>query len=574
MLDHDQLIDIGVDLAMDVGFLDPMNYTHTAIPLSKKPGQKAINDPFFADPPMVCDVSGDLEGCMNWMQNTYVPEDYCGVNSSTFLGNHKRRQTMLEWRVVRNDPAQNGIFGPFLYEFQSNMPMPRLSQGVKGVRAFNGTPFTIANHAFGDFNGDGFADRLLPDRNGHQVDMDGFTRPVNVRLPDDDKRFVVWGDRTGLPWPATSQEWQMPDSFVKLDRSSAFLTDNGGSNGALEHLHTLKSHNTLLDFNGDGLPDLVASGGFGLVYFPNYGKGFQSDSILAKTGIDAISTVEVDVVEAVNSGHLARPTRANQKTLRKTLDFNGDGLLDIVEVNPLTKQVSVWANNGFTLASQTGYIHSDESKVAEAFLAEIRMGDAIPEVWQQWADFSDFTGDGHADVAVTEGFNRKLYKATYPVPPQFGTEAQVKSQFETPTVPPFRLRTIVSPHSAITTVRYASSNDSNVVRQDPENGYTIRKPRWVVKSISVNPGGSQPSMATDYVWVNPVWKRDLYGHWGFRGFQESGKVAPSGAQTVSRFDYDQHYAGLLAEAGDLPRRGFSQPASYCGTQLRDAACAA
>ena len=554
-VNHDQLLDLGIDFAADVGYLDPANYTPFPVLQGQTIGPKAIAstpwDQALSCPQASTGNVQSLVDCTLAAMNMHIPKNYC--QHAGVLTKHVRRQPMLEWRVLTNDPAQNGTFASAHKSFKSNMPMPRINQGVRDVRALNGTPWVSANHAFGDFNGDGFMDRLLPDRNEHLWDDDGrLRRPMRVASPDDDKRFVVFGNRKGLPWPSSDQEWQMPDHLIKLDRASTFLTDNGGNAGALEHLHTTKTHNTLLDFNGDGLPDLVATSLGGVGYYPNTGQAFQTGAIVAQSsqGLDALGIVEVDVTEAVNIGWHTRPTRARRKVLRQILDFNGDGLLDLVEVNPISKQVSVWANNGFKLSTRKSYSHRDESKVAAALLSEIRMGvDGLPpEIWETLATLSDFTGDGHADLVVTENFNRKLYKATYPVASVIiGDTNRHRSTFERTQAAPFRLRTIRGSYGAITTVDYAASNERDVVVQEPERGYSIRKPRWVVKAIRVNPGGSQPSMSTQYSWRRPVWKQDLYGTWGFRGFEQREIMLPSGAQRVHTFDYNQHYAGLLAE---------------------------
>jgi hypothetical protein len=202
-----------------------------------------------------------------------------------------------------------------------------------------GTPHTSALVA--DFNGDGFADIIVPDDNFSFAYLQGYG----------DGTFRAATDLfSPVPPPATTRAFAQviasadlngdgyPDFVVGncCDSSigvTVFLSQPDGTLGAGTNYGMGGSLTSvaIADFNGDGIPDIAALnlGGDGVQIFTGNGDGTFNPGGSYSTG-----------------GSNANGTKNGPFNQIVTGDFNKDGHIDIAVANYSSSNVSVLLNNG------------------------------------------------------------------------------------------------------------------------------------------------------------------------------------------------------------------------------------
>ena len=129
------------------------------------------------------------------------------------------------------------------------------------------------------------------------------------------------------------------------------------------------------DFNGDGLSDMLVVGADNAWVYTSYGNGFggamqwSTDGKMTPNGY----------------GGYTYP-------LTRTGDFNGDGLTDVISVNPQDGKAYVWISNG------SGFDFHPDWFPNGGFCSRF--------------DLADLNGDGMTDVIKISGSNQKVYFST------------------------------------------------------------------------------------------------------------------------------------------------------------------
>ena len=491
-------------------------------------------DPAYVDPsPGRCNQAGeDWEGAENGAEacgGLLAPNGQ--INLCDGAGAGKR---LVRWNRTRYKKNRNGDFLSVNRSIAGEIPINTITANATWSQ---GSGFARNGGGVADFNGDGFTDLLTVTQLEYGRDAGHFFQMLDRREVIGNERYIWIGDSQGGATLMEAFKWQLPPGINWPSETQEVFT------GSVDQIgnHDFLVLRGLEDMNGDGLVDLIyrrstTTGEF-LVYHPNYGQGFANYPIQLGNA-EYLSSNRSIVTDSASS----QPTQGMSFATRLAMDINGDGLTDLVELNGF--DILVYANNGhsvntqpvlFTLAND-GQGDTRNNRLLDALNAKITMGFAPdnPGEWRHTAAFQDFTGDGLRDIVLEKsGGGFTLYEAVL----SNGSEA------------PYRLIEIDNGRGARSEINYTSTANSDVVIQDPDDGYSIRSPRWVVKSVIVHTDGmlTQP-MKSEYAYVNPVHSRDLFDHSALRGFQQRIKILPSGATVVDRYDFSDHYAGLLVEA--------------------------
>ena len=497
-------------------------------------------DPAYVDPsPGRCNQPGeDWEGAENGAEACVSPLAPNGqINLCDGAGTGKR---LVRWHRTRFKANRMGNFVPIDRGIEGEIPMNTITANATWSQ---GSGFARNGGGVADFNGDGFTDLLTVTQLEYGRDAGHFYQMLDRREVIGNERYIWIGGSQGGATLMEAFKWQLPSGIHWLSETHETFTDPNDGSADFDQIgnHDFLVLRGLEDMNGDGLADLVYRNssihGEPLVYYPNYGQGFVDYPI--QLGNAEYLSSNTSFVTASNFG---QPTRGLSFATRLAMDINGDGLTDLVELNGY--DIMVYANNGYTVSSNPvpfTLAHENQNSIKtghlyDALSSNILMG-VPPDNFGEWhhiAAFQDFTGDGLKDIVLEQaGGGFKLYEAV------LGNGSQA----------PYRLIEVDNGRGARTEINYTSTANSDVVIQDPEADYSIRSPRWVVESIIVHTEGTlTQSMKTEYAYINPVHTRDLFGHSALRGFQQRIKILPSGATVMDRYDFSDHYAGLLIES--------------------------
>ena len=451
-----------------------------------------------------------------------------------------RRVRWPAWKVRYN---LGGSFSSTVDVVHGPVELPVISAGHS--MGTSNPSVIMGRDGNGDFNGDGFRDRLhkgyrTPDDEDFIYDAKGFyTQKDDDDELGDRERWITLGQPDGSLYRVSGQTWQLPMEWISA------VKEFGPHNATGEGDHYFATMAGLLDVNGDGLDDLMMTNEpsesslwqFG--YFPNMGQSFitsmvQSSDNFASDGIRYYSYS----YSQVSDQQQGLPTTGVSENQVIPVDINADGLVDLVKLT--NSSIKVYANNGYKFSRTPMVLRLTNDDASGSMTERLRqglrslvyMGLDQDKKWEKVTAFMDMTGDGLKDIIVTDNLNtgeRKLYAAVVDDPP-------------------FLMHSITNGRGATTLVEYASTADATSVVQgeiDGEN-LTVRNPKWVVKSITVQPG-NQPAMKTTYSYLFPVYAPDLYGRYTLRGFEQRVKISPSGSQVIDTYSYEKHYVGLHKE---------------------------
>ncbi|HPH68624.1 MAG TPA: FG-GAP-like repeat-containing protein, partial [Kofleriaceae bacterium] len=319
----------------------------------------------------------------------------------------------------------------------------------------------------------------------------------------------------------------------------------------------------LLDLNGDGLPDFVSrrkpSGGSSYSAPVNVAwndgtsmrlKRF-SDGVRGETDLSSnLSSLgrqrTAGTYDPGNNPPTNKPSspgrflEGDRYTMERFLDLDGDGRVDLLSAgNAVSNAPTVAFNLG-------GEFKAPIALPGTAFgpLQRVRVNAAIapePSKWATRADFLDLDGDG-----LLEYYNSTSNTAG----------AATGYRYNPAGKPPRLLHTVRNGYGATTTVVYSSMQDAATVVQG--GGTVSPKAQWVVKSVTNTDDFTQTGSAaaysatTSYKYIGPRYLADDEGRYGFRGFNEVQAYAPTGAASVSRYQYNIDWSGRLVATLTVP----------------------
>jgi RHS repeat-associated protein len=430
-------------------------------------------------------------------------------------------------------------------------------------------------HGFVDIDGDGVLDAIHKqpdwysdtniDENFHvfrgyglgNFTADPYSWPARP-IKGGHTRVQVGGSRT-IQWPVPAP------------------TDPSIRESTIPGLSATFSSVTLEDINGDGLPDYVEDYGIyngaprRLRVLFNTGTGFEEFIPDSYFGTQLHDTLEFlheeqqwqDRVLGTNV-----PVRALGRATLRSVDIDGDGLVDIVKLPSLApdtaSQVKPWMT-GLTGWQPEVYFNVGDGYVRAATpglsaiwpaLARIRLTDQSDDYlqgpWRVLTDFVDLDGDGQPEAINNEATNAQQCKIS-----SFGDWLPCNDDNNALTDPPDgqaprALRSIKNGRGAEITFDYASVRTANG---------RVPHPVWAVTSMTVSPGPDadgepSPEMVTTYAYDHAEYNTDLEEQWGFRGFGQVSVTSPSGKKTVTTRDFSQDYGGLVVDV-----RTYDQPSS-------------
>jgi hypothetical protein len=299
---------------------------------------------------------------------------------------------------------------------------------------------------------------------------------------------------------------------------------------------------TLLDMNGDGLPDFLNSdGGF----LPNAADGFAEPQV-GLYGTQGYG--ETHRVVATNWGSTCSGARkATRTALHRFLDVDQDGLPDLV-VFPDSGNPTVKFNLGDRFAEAQIALGPEWNRARRR-----TVNDGV--TWAVESDFADVTGDGVPDLVEWTRFNGDVEWA-YPMMAVHRTP-QLKM--------PRRLLTRVdNGRGLLVDYSYASSNDPAIrdahSLEAAEAMPWYMKPTWVVtqvktttfakKTSATQCSSSTPSCTTaitTYRYALPITGRtftqkgDPPSAASFVGFAQVRVIAPAPAGVARGPEHVSHY---------------------------------
>ncbi len=490
-------------------------------------------------------TSGDngTEGRIPQHQNyecAQQPEERCG---------------RFVWRVYPNTGHGFGDVPDVVYS-----PIPLESDRATSSLGSGALAASSSWHGFVDMDGDGFMDAVFMTPFWAYSGLESGPPPSSFQVFRGDGTGEFHGDAEGEPylWSAPTIATGGQDGLrarVKLSSSHRIATSL--SNDEQRMTQTLV---TLEDINGDGLPDYVDARETSsdttpdrVRVFYNTGSGFET-SYRGSTLETAAWGAEV-LPNAGENQQYVLEWRVNQqldrgwsRDVRRMVDVDADGLLDLVVLPALevdrrnpwvvdAQRARVFVNVGdrFVPMGQTRKIHQWWRA-----LARIRWtngGEHNRPTWAIKTDFVDLDGDG-----LPEAFtNDSEVGACFPDPDTFAFGSRCGASERSWTTPRdgqgMRL---------LRTIRTGTGAQVRFDYQPVSNG-RVPHPLWVVRSMTITPGGSAPAMVTAYDFEEPVYRQGDRGDWGFRGFATTRTTAPGGARTVKRFDHVLDWTGPLVE---------------------------
>lgn len=296
-----------------------------------------------------------------------------------------------------------------------------------------------------------FVDVTPSDRGTRLADINGDGRIDLVRNDNnevDQKKAYL---NTPEGWVDVSSEWVVPESFVGVDYS-----DQGVR---------------LVDFNGDGLTDLVRGYDATLRAYLNNGSGWVE------------TNKWIPPVAFVTSSQPDKGTRF--------VDLNQDGLVDIIAdfANTSTTERGAWINSG------SGWVQDNDWLSPEPFTSSGKnIGRRI----------GDVNGDGFGDIIVSESSKKKTW---------------IRDR-----VFPTLLVNITNEFGGVTRINYTHSTQFNNTKEDglSDLGFNI----WVVDRVEQDNrmiGEFNIIGNTTYAYYGGAYD---YEEGEFRGFSEVNETLP------------------------------------------------
>jgi RHS repeat-associated protein len=366
-----------------------------------------------------------------------------------------------------------------------------------------------------DFDGDGVLDLVYPMHRGGTSCMPSQSEPFKqprLALSGSCPLPSRWGtemdlcvrrgqktdDGVDLNFESTCRWWGLPEL-----KNTNLNPPECASQGCFVNAVKL----SFRDMNADGLPDLVIhhkDQGKGLQVYWNTGSRFSAASTLG-SNVPLASTQTNRLNYQPNSA-----ITANLGYRNRMLDLDQDGLIDVFAYEP------------------TG----DISNTAAAAAAQVNLGDRFgaprplgvsgnagkklhkmsrPTDWEVVQDIVDVNGDGLEDLATW----KKRFAS------HVGWVVDLEFQpIDTSQGPPRKLLAVDNGHGGRVQVRYTPTSNRSVVTWTSAS--RLPSVRWVVESVTVEPGFGQPSMTTDYGYKDPIFTSETgrdNGVYRFLGFR-------------------------------------------------------
>ncbi|MFC8277266.1 RHS repeat-associated core domain-containing protein [Streptomyces sp. NPDC057271] len=404
-------------------------------------------------------------------------------------------------------------------------------EGMTGPDSFNESEGTSTL----DLTGDGQADIL---------DNDG-----SLGSYEDDTAALAIGQQPDSPTlfrtvPGTAGTWALGDPHF----------NESGRASKSDDYALYEQRNGLFDVNGDGLPDQVVNesgSDTSDVYF-NRGNRFgvqpgHPDLVLGK-GLAAR-----DGLLWQSRRHLSGSTRDDGELLRRQVDMDADGLLDLIIRSTSGSTHSLLQGGGAQWAKKlyfgdggvslsrllTGASHKTDESMKLDSISNVDWDPSDPNSPASWTTTQirkelaataypvDLNGDGLNDLVGDMDGDGK--------PEVRFANAKLDGRVADTDAPDRLMRTVSNGYGAKTTVSYERS---------PEVG------RWVVSQLDVLPGFGEPTQRTQFSYIAPQRTRDAYGNWAFRGFGQVARLNPNDLNTttddsssVTKFEYLLDYRG-------------------------------
>ncbi|RPI74091.1 MAG: hypothetical protein EHM45_19690, partial [Desulfobacteraceae bacterium] len=414
-----------------------------------------------------------------------------------------------------------------------------------------------------DINGDGLPDRIRKD-----VGNGDYNKRIEVRLnkgggefesekiyfgmqeddyislremnPKDDIYLDsgVWVDLLdvngdGLPDRVIKDKGRL---IVKLNTGKGFTAENSwslpGDNRLLQASWRSGDGNTytvadLVDMNGDGLPDRITFSDVNIKIYFNYGNGFETNAALWAFPKDVFKYSRVSKTDN---------EKKFSSTMQELMDFNGDGLPDIVTKNRSTNgnatDISVYFNTGrgfestakiFKLATNK---YNDTNGIEEDSISQQKYS-------QTTTAMLDLNGDGLPDRVIKSANKAMIYQLN-PIGPSWRKLIKITDKAA----------------GSATDIAYRSLNKADNPKYQPS--------KVVVKDVTVHDGmqtlqGGLPNhylLRTNYLYacgVYDVKERE------FRGFGCVTEWTQDGSTTKKFYNTDEVLKGLVQKTETYAR---------------------
>ena len=325
---------------------------------------------------------------------------------------------------------------------------------------------------------------------------------------------------------------------------------------------------SLLDINGDGLPDKVSvekgkvgdtmtdvlytslNLGYSFASREKWDVGCISNSEQEKLTLDGVFGYNIDDYDFAGGGSYCSTESTGKKLLA---DINGDGLLDIISKEETKIKVSFNTGSGFSVYYEwDGAINNDISKsnnttIGEGLYFTIKIplgfgfyfvfkagGDHSDSIGEQEVSLSDINGDGFLDQVKSDEFG------------------EIKVAYNN-TGRTDKLKTIKRPLGAEITLDYKAMDTS----------YNMPRSKWVLSSVKVydgHEGDGVDEYLTTYQYYGGYYDRLEREFYGFETIIAEQRNASNGlVLSVNKKTYsnDSFYnKGLLAYETVEDNRGY------------------
>jgi len=509
------------------------------------------------------DWAGDTDGDWAWAGVTQMlsgdNSEYGGLRTGSVCGHFPEMHE--DWYVLR--VFYNRGDGEFeregrlrlwpvpLHSERPNGTLELIGQGLASAGAYQGTT---------DIDGDGHVDQLFL----HPPSLKHATGPSWGG-----ELFVFRGRPDGsfaeepYLWPFPPDGRTQPGRLIQFSRPGIYYVGEEPTDEAQRYFDTQV---TLLDINGDGLPDYVdarphpETGEVALRVYYNTGTGFESRAQ------GTVLSPELDATERqLSYAFSKRPDNDYLQVgydivQRRLLDIDQDGLVDLIEVKPPgvgdrnpwattykpgEPEVRLYMNRGDRFVPVTA---NDTLQSLRSAFARIKLMDRRD--WVIKSDIIDIDGDGLLDAYVND----------YP-------ECSPNMQISRPWLNCGQTDEIWTDSDAHQGMRLLEKVDTGRGKtieftyapsgQYGPNaavkaayGYRVPSALRVVEQVAVWVHGSGTARTT-YSYHDPVYNRDRWGDYGFRGFRHVTITGPKNLSrlqsvTQEQYAYDVDPTGRLA----------------------------
>ena len=438
-----------------------------------------------------------------------------------------RNGKRFKWRVYPgtgnpDKPFLDNLTRPRSFSVASPLALPPSA----GEETLDTTPhINYSVPVLFDLDGDGFLDIIASGRGAQKNSCN------NKILLTGCNWTVYFGNGTGeFPTKENAHIWDVPTVDLASDE-----WDLGTRGGDIPFIQRRDTVIKLIDINGDGLADLVVRKGDGNMYsYRNTGRGFAVETYNPINGTTALEEVKTDIDQLVAN----TLTDGDRGYLRRLLDLDGDGLLDMVWFESSDKSITSTdtVKAKFNLGGRFGHdvtlIFPEKWAKAKRLLSAKWQQD-FEGTWHIATDFTDVSGDGLADLVQWHG--------------------DTMSYISSPGLPkaPDMLSQVTNGRGMKLTFSYAPSSNHDVVTWT-DNKSALPRVTWVVKETTITGGLKTPTITTQYQYQNPRYlSAEVYsGHKErsqFAGFAENIQTTNYANGTSKQIRKHYNYTGLHGE---------------------------